>query len=100
MSPSPKSSHSHHILTVSPLNGLQTTARYPTVNSANPLPGRMRPSEILKASQDRYNKVSTGACTLHVLQQLLCDQLVHVSAKIRWMQGDLPVEVEEEKHLG
>jgi len=33
-----------------PLNGLHTTARYPTVNSARPLPGRIRPSEMLNVS--------------------------------------------------
>jgi len=37
-------------LTVSPLKGLQTTARYPTVNWAKPLPGRIRPSDRVKVS--------------------------------------------------
>ena len=42
--------HQQQLLTVSPLKGLQTTARYPTVNSAKPLPGKMRPSERVKVS--------------------------------------------------
>ena len=50
MSTGPISSHLDQSLTVSPLKGLQMTARYPTVNSAKPLPGKMRPSEMLKVS--------------------------------------------------
>lgn len=37
--------------TVSPLNGLQTTARYFIVYSATPLPGTTRPSDMTKESR-------------------------------------------------
>jgi len=47
---------------------------------------------------DGDDEVSPRACALHVLQKLACYQLVHIPAEVRGMQGDLALEVVEEKH--
>lgn len=48
---------------------------------------------------DSDNIVCACACTLHVPQQLRRDQLLHITAKVRWMQCYLPLEIIEEEHL-
>ena len=49
---------------------------------------------------DGDDVISTCASAFHVLQQLPGNQLVHIPAKVGWVQGDLPFEIIEEEHLG
>lgn len=45
------------------------------------------------------NVVIASACPLDVLDQFCCDELMHVSPKVRGMQRDAPLEVVKEEHF-
>lgn len=53
----------------------------------------------VKGIHDGDDEVSASACTLDVLQQLSCDQLVHVPTEVGRVQRDLSLEIVEEEHL-
>lgn len=47
----------------------------------------------IEGIHDCDNEVSTSAGSLNILQELACDQLVHIATKVGGMQSDLTLEV-------
>lgn len=61
-------------------------------------PGKNAPLGNIECVHDGDDVVAPGAGSLDVLEQLARHKLVHVAAKVRWVQGDPALHVVEEKH--
>lgn len=54
----------------------------------------------VKGVHDDDDVIVSGTGTLHVADQLAGDELLHVAAKVRRVQGDPALHIVEEKHNG
>ena len=54
----------------------------------------------IECIHDGNDVIVASACSLDILDQFCCDELVHVSPKVRGMQRDAPLEVVKEEHFG